>query len=81
MQTQVKYLKKNWEELADNQDYLMQNLSYTNLIVKASATTPTTQDGAIIIGYGNVLTNSILQGKIWGKAQENEVQISLSKEI
>ena len=67
METKRKNLGKDWQLLVDNEDYLIQNLSYTNLIVKASKTTPTTDEGAIIIGHSNVLTNCILQGKIWGK--------------
>ena len=54
-----------WTLIADNVDYLMQNKTVNQVMVKASATTPTDTNGSFTLEQGDLIGSSLLSGKVY----------------
>lgn len=67
----IKLTKGAWVELADNEDYLIQNKDESGVYIMASDTEPTVSVGLKLPAEG-VVTQTILVGKIWGRAAVNK---------
>ena len=54
-----------WTLIADNVDYLMQNKTVNQVMVKASAATPTDTNGSFTLEQGDLIGSSLLSGKVY----------------
>ena len=71
-----------WVQISNSEDYVLQSKSKHAdrvLLVKASATEPTTTDGAIELKAGEVIASTIFSGVIWAKAVNADVLIAYAK--
>lgn len=73
-----KVTRDSWINIADNEDYIMQCKSDNTLLVKVGAE-PTDVAGALELVRGDILTSTILSGKIWVKALSDDVLIAYAK--
>ena len=68
-----------WFRLSNNEDYLMQNRSEFDVLVKASDAEPTDSTGCFVLPVNGLINSTILPGVIWVKAANEDALIVYAK--
>ena len=59
--------ESTWVRISNEEDYFFQNIGSEAILIKASAGTPTDDNGSFILGNADVLSSTVLPGVIYAK--------------